>query len=284
MSDLSISAVITVGDGRFIITSQGKRVVVTAAHCLPHLPPYGRESALKKRTYANLLGLLGEKPIVWAECLFADPVAGIAILGSPNDSALPDQADAYKALVESVRPLKIGKATELGSGRLLSLEGKWFECNVQCDKRFDGPIWVSNAAQPLIGGMSGSPICSDDGKAIGVACLADGGLPTPNARLTCGRKRLLSFRWVRGHDQSIGNLLADKLSMEAIEEATKGQREANRKERNESGWYSVSDLKAMGWKEAQIKALGDPDKVVENPRNPKFAKMRLYRAERIIPR
>jgi quinol monooxygenase YgiN len=56
------------------------RVVVTAAHCLPKLPPAHAAAYWQERPYANLLGRLDcGKTKVYAECLFADPVADIAV-------------------------------------------------------------------------------------------------------------------------------------------------------------------------------------------------------------
>jgi trypsin-like peptidase len=171
MKDLNRAkaAVLTVGDGRgFVVTSRGQRIIITAAHCLPHFPPCHGASYLEERTYANLLGPLGEAPAVWTECLFADPIADIAVLGSPDDQALFEEAKAYDKLVKSVAPLRIAEAPETGCAWLLSLDGKWFECTVEYIS--EGPLLVSKLAQSVQGGMSGSPIVSNDGKAIGVVC------------------------------------------------------------------------------------------------------------------
>jgi hypothetical protein len=84
-------AVIRVGDGRgFVVERARQRLVLTAAHCLPHLPPANPMSHTEERTYEALLGPLGAEPTVWAECLFADPVADIAILDGPDNQALFD--------------------------------------------------------------------------------------------------------------------------------------------------------------------------------------------------
>jgi len=42
---------------------------ITAAHCLPDLPRCHAASLTEDRTYKALLGPLGRKPTVWAECL-----------------------------------------------------------------------------------------------------------------------------------------------------------------------------------------------------------------------
>ncbi len=93
--------VIQVGEGReFIIATEEARYVITAAHCLPQLPPAHPWSYLQERTYADFLGLLGGPRDVWAECLFVDPVADLAVLCQPDNQELYDQADAYSRLTE----------------------------------------------------------------------------------------------------------------------------------------------------------------------------------------
>ena len=86
-------------DGRrgFIIEAtldhiQG-RLIVTAAHCLPRLPPALATASAEERTYPKLLGPLGKRrPQVSAECVFADPVADIAVLAAPDDQQRWEEA------------------------------------------------------------------------------------------------------------------------------------------------------------------------------------------------
>jgi hypothetical protein len=88
------SAIITVGAGRgFVMQGKLNRFVITAAHCLPFFPPCCSFSFTEERTYENLLGHIGVEPSVWAECLFVDPIADIAVLGSPDTQVLGKQAD-----------------------------------------------------------------------------------------------------------------------------------------------------------------------------------------------
>jgi hypothetical protein len=79
-------AVIRVGDGRgFVVGTDRERFVITAAHCLPRLPPSLSFSFIEERTYAKLLGPIGRKRTpVWAECCFVDPIADLAVLWSPD--------------------------------------------------------------------------------------------------------------------------------------------------------------------------------------------------------
>src|SRR6266404_5448920 len=160
------SGVITVGDGRgFVVEGAGERLVITAAHCLP------------------LLARRGEEPRAWAVCRFVDPIADIAVLGSPDDP----HADDYKALMGTATALPFGDSVRhpvnfWGPARLLSLDGRWFSCTI---RHFGGPLWITHAAERVHGGMSGSPIVAEAGTAIGVVCSTtsprEGG---PNARLS----------------------------------------------------------------------------------------------------
>jgi|SRR5271166_6665469 len=168
------AAVITVGAGRGFVVEHGyNRIVLTAAHCLPFLPPhsYGM-SELSERTYKALLAPLGSEPAIWAECLFANPIADIAVLGSPDNQELCDEADAYETLMESTTPPPIADAPENGHGWMLSLDNEWFQCDVEYMCRVDGELWISNATQPIVGGMSGSPVLSEKGEAIGIVALS----------------------------------------------------------------------------------------------------------------
>ena len=179
------SGVITVGDGRgFVVEGAGERLVITAAHCLPSLPPALPAFGLEARTYGPLLSRRGEEPRAWAVCRFVDPIADIAVLGPPGNP----HADEYKALMETASALSIGGSLRNPvnfwvPARLLSLDGRrWFSCTV---RHFGGPLWVTHAAEVIRDGMSGSPIVTEIGTAIGVVCTAaapwEGG---PNPRLS----------------------------------------------------------------------------------------------------
>jgi hypothetical protein len=136
-------------------------------------------SGTEERTYGSLLAALGEAPSVWAECLFANPIADIAVLGSPDGHELWEEAGAYEALVASTTPMAIADAPEEGRAWLLSLKQEWFGCVAQHIN--GGPLWTSDAEQPIVGGMSGSPILSADGKAIGICCLSAGSAAEPSS-------------------------------------------------------------------------------------------------------
>ena len=57
------------------------------------------------------------------------------------------------------------------SAFLLSLKNEWFACKVRYSPFGDGTLMISDATKGIVGGMSGSPILSEYGAAIGVVCL-----------------------------------------------------------------------------------------------------------------
>jgi hypothetical protein len=64
------------------------------------------------------------------------------VLGPPDNQAIGDQADAYKALVDAAVALPIAAAPKRGPAWLLSLDGRWCRCDVS---HSNGPLWVWNA-------------------------------------------------------------------------------------------------------------------------------------------
>src|SRR5262245_18212758 len=170
-------AVITVGGGRGFIVYGPRfdRLVITAAHCLPHFPPCHPGAYLEERMYAALLGPLGESPTVWDACLFADPTGDIAILGAPDNQELSEEYDAYSALIDAPEPLPMSDppmSMDVSPAKLLSLSQEWFRCSV---RHIGGPLYIFDAEAPIAAGMSGSPIITDNSSAIGVVCISSGG-------------------------------------------------------------------------------------------------------------
>jgi hypothetical protein len=154
--------------------------------CLPHLPDCGNMSDYIDRTYRPLLGRLGEAPSVWAELLFADPIGDVAVLGPPDGGEMPEQWESYEALIESLDALHIGVLSKDAPVWLMHLDGSWMKCQTRSSRG----LWFSGAQKGLMGGMSGSPILSQEGQAVGVFATSGGAseeLHTeggPQARLT----------------------------------------------------------------------------------------------------
>lgn len=111
----SQDAIVTVGHGRgFLVKAQCGVVVVTAAHCLPKVPQTDPHPDSTERICpGKLLGQLGKKATVRAECLFADPVEDIAVLRELQGHEFTRQADAYA--VWSVTDQRYASAGQQGS-------------------------------------------------------------------------------------------------------------------------------------------------------------------------
>ena len=114
LDDLA-GSVVKVGDGRGFVVADGDRniaeggksYIVTAAHCLPFLPPPILARYLEEATYQRLIGPLGAEPHVTAACVFVDQMADIAVLGEPDNQALSDEHDQYEAFASALPPFDI---------------------------------------------------------------------------------------------------------------------------------------------------------------------------------
>ena len=100
--DKAFRAVLRVREGRgFVVASKlqrWERLVITARHCLPRLPPSHTGSYLEGRTNKRLLGPPDAEPTVWAECLFVDPISDLAVLGAPDSQALCKEYEPRRAM------------------------------------------------------------------------------------------------------------------------------------------------------------------------------------------
>jgi hypothetical protein len=169
-------ALVVVGEGRgFVIEAGERRLIITAAHCLPNYPPRASISSTWERTYKDLLGAIGESPTVWAECLFLDPVADIAVLGTPDTQDLSQQAEHFDQLIEKSIPLRVSEvAGEKVEAWLMPLDdGPPIGCEVFARQ---GTLWTEKPKRQIKGGMSGSPILLD-GSAVGVLVTTHGPHP-----------------------------------------------------------------------------------------------------------
>ena len=171
-------SVLRVGDGRgFVVATAKEHLVITAAHCLPDLPPAISIAHAHERIYPQLLAAIDKPCSVTAECLFVDLVADIAVLASPDIPELADNAAAYDRLTSAVTPLRVSELDgEEAVAYLLPLRGSRFSCVVRAIGR--GALCLGKHTKPVVGGMSGSPIFAKDGSAIGVVVTSEG--PNPS--------------------------------------------------------------------------------------------------------
>ncbi|PYF03842.1 hypothetical protein BJ122_10599 [Rhodopseudomonas faecalis] len=179
----SAASVLKVGGGRgFVVEGKQNRLVITAAHCLPSLPPAMPAAYTEEKTFPRLLGPLGGGPSVAAECLFVDPVADIAILGQADYEFEEENCGAYQNLVEACEPIMVDVCRHEDRLFLLSLDNDWHECMA---RHSGGGVWFSEAGNGICAGMSGSPAINTDGKAVALVSVAEGmkgtrGGPNPN--------------------------------------------------------------------------------------------------------
>ena len=163
-------AVIRVGEGRGFLVEWPRdltRVVITAAHCLPWLPDTAHPAAYAEdHTYANLLGPLGESLSVWAELLFVDPMADLAVLCMPDTQERLKDAEAYDELVKDRPVFRIALAPETCPGWIFSLDQEWLACTVRSVPTRRSRLGILDTT--IVSGMSGSPILREDGSAMGV--------------------------------------------------------------------------------------------------------------------
>jgi hypothetical protein len=169
-----------------------KRVLVTAGHCLPKLPPAFAFPDTHTRTYEKLLSTLdGAMKDVWAECLFVDPIADIAVLGSPDGQVFYEEAEAYDAFIDAATVLPIGKARN-GKGWLLALDrADWIPTPLRLISGIYGSSLEIGPTEP---GMSGSPVLNDHGRAVGLVAIGSMTKGTDGVRVdtTCAGQPILT--------------------------------------------------------------------------------------------
>ena len=166
-------AIVRVGAGRgFVVEGRSGPLIVTAAHCLPDLPPPMSFSMLEERTFQNLLGALEVPPTIASECLFVDPIADIAVLGEPDHQELPELWEAFDNLVTASTVLSVSASAQ-DSALMLYLDDVWRPCALHSFRRG----FRIDAAPTIQAGMSGSPILNTTGEAIGVVVTNEGPHP-----------------------------------------------------------------------------------------------------------
>jgi hypothetical protein len=177
-------SLVRVGGGRgFVVAGrngihQNRRYIITAAHCLPRNRlqtlvkelPYPEVSG----TFPKIVGPLDGDKSVWAECVFVDPTADTAVLGTPDGQALSEEAEAYDQLLDAAVSLRlgdIGEPDDPAPAQLVALDGHLFGCTAQ---HHGHQLHVTDIAERIEGGMSGSPVLDAAGAAIGLVSLSMG--------------------------------------------------------------------------------------------------------------
>jgi hypothetical protein len=96
-----------------------------------------------------VLSELGGNTPVWATCLFADPIADIAVLGSPDTQELGEQAAAYDRLIGAATQLAIGTPLAWDTivpVSVIALDGRRVTGKAE---HFGGELFIDETAEPI---------------------------------------------------------------------------------------------------------------------------------------
>jgi hypothetical protein len=162
------SALLTVGTGRgFLVESnRDNPLVVTAANCLPFLPPPEITFEPDERNYPALVGHPGHERRISAWSHFIDLIANVAVLGRPCGDEYSVDWYGFDELTNGATPMTIGDPPENdGLAWIPSLDGRWFRCIVYNMVR---QLYVYERVEDFVAEMAGLPIVADDGSGIGV--------------------------------------------------------------------------------------------------------------------
>lgn len=154
-------SILRVGGGRGFVVHDGESgdpIIVTAAHCLPTIelengrhvltiPPH-RASYAHERAFP-LVGPLGGEPSYWVECLFAAPIADVALLGEPDHQHVYRRSgSASSSGSGGYRPFGSARRTPRRSGFSGSMEsGTRRQASISCLTRSSPPATRSTSRE-----------------------------------------------------------------------------------------------------------------------------------------
>ena len=130
-SNQARDAIVRVGDGRgcLLALKSESRIVLTAAHCLPRLPPADPFSYTEERTFDALLGPLETAERVAAECLYvrSDRRFGCRWYARRSGASDPSRRVQTTSPRHGSR-CAWGCSFRPSTAWLLTLEGQWRRC------------------------------------------------------------------------------------------------------------------------------------------------------------
>ena len=127
-----------------------------------------------ERTFPKLIGPLGRKRgRLPCECMFVDPIADVAVLGAPEVGEA--QWDAYYELIEASGALQLEVLNDDAETDVWipALTEDWVSCLARLYPR--ALVLKNLPSRSIAPGMSGSPIVTAAGAAVGVISISSGG-------------------------------------------------------------------------------------------------------------
>ena len=113
---------------------------------------------------------------MWAECVFADPLADVAVLTAPDGQSLFEEYEAYEALIEAHPALRLAVMSAAAPVWLLTLTGEWVQCQAERQgglATFAETIALAGPRAAYASGTSGSPILAGDGHVVGLVSVGN---------------------------------------------------------------------------------------------------------------
>jgi hypothetical protein len=164
---------VKVGEGRGVVVRANglaHPLIITCAHCIPERPSAHLARYLHEYTF-RLLGPLFGRVTVFAEVLFYDPIADVAVLSQPDAQVLFEQADAFDELLAHCKPIAVAaNSPPNGAGFVFDLKGKLQPVTYEVHP---SGITVRVEGYPFLGGMSGSPILDDQHRVVALCSVGD---------------------------------------------------------------------------------------------------------------
>jgi S1-C subfamily serine protease len=160
------------------------KLIVTAAHVI------GRRDWDVDEHYLEDLDIGGRRFKV--EVYAVDPLSDVAILGVPDTMRFED-ASLFESFLDSIRPVPICTA-DFPIGEPISVfirthRGQWVEGHARQPRLHASTLWIE-AGEGILGGTSGGPVVTTDGRLIGVVSTAGGEVGQPHRDVTMPRLHL----------------------------------------------------------------------------------------------
>jgi S1-C subfamily serine protease len=165
--------------------------IVTAAHCIECTAAEGMLAAMGSGFHGKAQTAAGRELLL--DVLAIEPVADIAILGSPDNQAIPDEAETFAEFIAATKPVPLYRGKWIptdvhetcGPGKytlpalVYNLDRSWVKATASVVQPGQ-PMLFLESERHIECGASGGPIVTPDGQLIGV--VSHGPKPTTRGK------------------------------------------------------------------------------------------------------